>query len=84
MAGIKEWYEKNPGYKKNNDKLQQFMGFPDIGLDLFAQAGVAWEFLPAATSELRTEDVRNYDDPGYNRATHRRWNVHRAECRNRL
>lgn len=25
MAGIKEWYEKNPGYKKNNDKLMQFM-----------------------------------------------------------
>jgi hypothetical protein len=25
MAGIKEWYEKNPGYKKNNDKLAQFM-----------------------------------------------------------
>ena len=25
MAGIKEWYEKNPGYKKNNDKLLQFM-----------------------------------------------------------
>ena len=25
MAGIKDWYEKNPGYKKNNDKLVQFM-----------------------------------------------------------
>lgn len=25
MAGIKEWYEKNPGFKKNNDKLVQFM-----------------------------------------------------------
>src|SRR5204863_2430151 len=25
MTGIKEWYEKNPGYKKNNDKLVQFM-----------------------------------------------------------
>jgi hypothetical protein len=25
MAGIKGWYEKNPGYKKNNDKLMQFM-----------------------------------------------------------
>ncbi|HVE38987.1 MAG TPA: hypothetical protein VNM14_03810 [Planctomycetota bacterium] len=25
MAGIKDWYEKNPGYKKNNDKLLQFM-----------------------------------------------------------
>jgi hypothetical protein len=25
MAGIKEWYEKNPGYKKNGDKLMQFM-----------------------------------------------------------
>jgi len=25
MAGIKEWYDKNPGYKKNNDKLAQFM-----------------------------------------------------------
>jgi hypothetical protein len=25
MAGIKEWYDKNPGYKKNNDKLVQFM-----------------------------------------------------------
>jgi len=25
MAGLKEWYEKNPGYKKNNDKLLQFM-----------------------------------------------------------
>ncbi|MBI3856349.1 MAG: hypothetical protein HY293_11735, partial [Planctomycetes bacterium] len=25
MAGIKDWYDKNPGYKKNNDKLAQFM-----------------------------------------------------------
>ena len=25
MSGIKEWYDKNPGYKKNNDKLAQFM-----------------------------------------------------------
>jgi len=25
MAGIKEWYAKNPGFKGNNDKLQQFM-----------------------------------------------------------
>jgi hypothetical protein len=25
MAGLKDWYEKNPGYKKNNDKLMQFM-----------------------------------------------------------
>lgn len=25
MAGIKEWYDRNPGYKKNNDKLVQFM-----------------------------------------------------------
>jgi hypothetical protein len=25
MAGIKEWYEKNPGFKKNNEKLLQFM-----------------------------------------------------------
>lgn len=25
IAGIKEWYEKNPGYKGNGDKLGQFM-----------------------------------------------------------
>ena len=25
MAGIKEWYEKNPGYKGNGEKLAQFM-----------------------------------------------------------
>ncbi len=25
IAGIKEWYEKNPGYKGNGDKLVQFM-----------------------------------------------------------
>ena len=25
MAGIKEWYEKNPGYKGNGEKLGQFM-----------------------------------------------------------
>jgi D-3-phosphoglycerate dehydrogenase len=37
------------------------MGFPDIGLDLFAQAGVSWEFLPVSTAELRPEDVRDYD-----------------------
>jgi hypothetical protein len=25
MAGVKDWYEKNPGYKKNGDKLMKFM-----------------------------------------------------------
>ena len=25
MAGVKEWYEKNPGFKGNDEKLRQFM-----------------------------------------------------------
>jgi hypothetical protein len=25
MAGLKEWYEKNPGFKKNDEKLRSFM-----------------------------------------------------------
>ncbi|HLF94432.1 MAG TPA: hypothetical protein VJB14_13295 [Planctomycetota bacterium] len=25
MAGVKEWYDKNPGYKKNEKKLYEFM-----------------------------------------------------------
>ena len=37
------------------------MGFPDIGLDLFDQAGISWEFLPAGGPEIRSEDARNYD-----------------------
>ncbi len=26
VAGVQGWYEKNPGYRKNNDKLVKFMG----------------------------------------------------------
>src|SRR5574341_586728 len=37
------------------------LGFSDIGLDLFAQAGVAWEFLPTGGAELRPDDARDYD-----------------------
>lgn len=25
MAGVKEWYDKNPGFRKNDEKLRQFM-----------------------------------------------------------
>jgi D-3-phosphoglycerate dehydrogenase len=37
------------------------IGFGDIGLDLFAAAGIAWEFLPSLDEEIQPEHVRDYD-----------------------
>src|SRR5262245_28084554 len=36
-------------------------GFGDIGLDELDTAGIAWEFLPAAGTEIPPEAARNYD-----------------------
>jgi D-3-phosphoglycerate dehydrogenase len=37
------------------------IGFGDIGLDLFASAGIAWEFLPHLDAEILPEHARDYD-----------------------
>src|SRR5262245_4453916 len=42
-------------------KADGSLGFSDIGLDLFAQAGISWEFLPAGGPEIAPEHARDYD-----------------------
>jgi D-3-phosphoglycerate dehydrogenase len=37
------------------------LGFGDIGLDLFAGAGLPWEFLPTLDPEIAPEHARDYD-----------------------
>lgn len=37
------------------------LGYGDIGLDLLRDAGLSWEFLAENTTELRADQVREYD-----------------------
>ena len=37
------------------------LGFGDIGLSLLDQAGIPWEYLAEKTTELRAEQVRDFD-----------------------